>query len=146
MNTPHIPRGFTALTPYLIVSDAERLIQFLREVFDAEEVIVVKSPEGKINHAAYNIGGAVVELSTAQGDWAPLAAGLHVYVPDTDATYKPAIAAGGKSLYEPADMFYGERSGGVQDAFGNQWYIATKTEDLSDEEIQRRVASHQPKN
>jgi uncharacterized glyoxalase superfamily protein PhnB len=140
MNPSYTPKGFHSVTPYLIVTDAERLVQFLRGTFDAEEVILMKNPEGKIQHAAFRVGDSVVELANSQGQWAPLTAGLHVYVPDTDATYQRAITAGGKSLYEPKDMFYGERSGGVQDPCGNHWYIATQTEELSPAELQQRAA------
>ncbi|MDZ4289349.1 MAG: VOC family protein [Prosthecobacter sp.] len=140
MKTSYIPKGFHTVTPYLIVSDAERLVQFLRDVFDVQEVILMKNPAGKIQHAAFRIGDSMVELANGHGEWAPMTAALHVYVPDTDATYARAIRAGGTSLHEPKDMFYGERSGGVKDAFGNHWYIATQTEELSDEEIRQRAA------
>ncbi len=65
---------------------------------------------------------------------------LHLYLPDTDASYKRALAAGATSVREPADQFYGDRSAGVRDEFGNQWYIATHVEDVSQEEMQRRMA------
>src|SRR5690606_24392068 len=97
--------------------------------------------DGRIQHAALRIQGAVIELSDGNKDWPPIPAALHIYVPDTDAAYAKALEAGATSLFEPADMYYGERSGGVRDAAGNHWYIATFQEKLSDEEMERRKAA-----
>lgn len=125
MSTPYRPEGFGTITPYLIVPNASRLIQFLVEAFDASETMVVKDEAGKIRHASFVIGDSPIELADGNPQWHPMTAGLHVYVPDTDASYARAIAAGGTSLYEPTDMPYGERSGGVMDPAGNHWYLAT---------------------
>lgn len=123
--TPFQPPGYPALMPYLIAADADRLAAFLREAFDAAEMLLVRNDQGRIQHAAFRIGDAVIELGEAQDQWKPLQAGLHFYVQDADAAYAKALAAGATSLYEPADMPYGERSGGVQDPAGNHWYLAT---------------------
>ena len=139
--TAYAPKGFQDVTPYLISSHASRLIDFLRAAFDATEVMIMKGEGDKISHAAFRIGNSNIELADAQGPWQPMNAGLHVYVPDVDATYDRAIKAGGESLYEPKDMFYGERSGGVKDPSGNHWYIATVTEELTAEEMHRRAAT-----
>ena len=125
MSTAYQPQGFHAVTPYLIVPDAPLMIQFLKDSFDVKELILVENDQGRVQHSAFSLGDSVIELGESQSQWAPLCAGLHVYVPDADATYARAIAAGGTSLYEPADMPYGERSGGVKDPAGNHWYIAT---------------------
>jgi PhnB protein len=125
MSTPYRPEGFHTVTPYLIVPDAARLIQFLVRAFDAQELVVVHDDAGKIRHAGFRVGDSVVELGDANPEWKPMTAGLHVYVEDADAAYHKAIAAGATSLYEPADMPYGERSGGVMDPAGNHWYLAT---------------------
>lgn len=140
MPTPYRPKGFSDITPYLIVDDALRLIDFLKQVFDAEELICMRGDDGSVAHAAYQIGDSIVELANARAEWKPLVAGLHVYVRDVDATYQKAISAGGTSLYQPSDMYYGERSGGVADPFGNQWYFATLKEELSLAEIEKRAA------
>jgi len=141
MATPYRPSGFSDITPYLIVEDADRVIDFIKQAFAAEEVLCMRSEEnGRVTHAAYKIGDSMLEMASSRAEWKPLAAGLHVYVRDVDACYQRAIAAGGTSLYEPADMYYGERSGGVADPCGNQWYIATSKEDLSLEEIEKRAA------
>ena len=89
-------------------------------------------------HAEVKIGDSRIMLAEACGAWTPMPTMIHLYVPDTDATYRSALEAGATSLQEPADQFYGDRSGGVKDAFGNHWWIATHKEDLSAEEMQRR--------
>ncbi|HEY1066910.1 MAG TPA: VOC family protein [Pirellulales bacterium] len=140
MTVPHIPRGYHSITPYLAVAGASRLIDFLQQAFDAIVETRTDRPDGSIAHAAVRISDSVVEVCDAQGAWLPMPAAIHVYVPDVDLTFRHAIAAGGVSLYEPVDMFYGERSGGVKDPVGNHWYIATHTEDVSEDEMQRRAA------
>jgi PhnB protein len=139
--TSHIPRGFHTVTPYLVVQNVERLLTFLKHAFNAEELLRMSGPDGSVGHAMVKIGDSLIEMGEAQGQWKPMPAGLHFYVEDADAVYKRAIDAGGTSLHEPKDMFYGERSGAVKDPSGNHWYIATHIEDLSDEEMQQRAAA-----
>lgn len=117
--------GFGSVTPYLMVHDAPGLIDFLARVFDAEELRRDLYPDGRIMNCELRIGSSIIELSEANETWPPTPAALHVYVPDTDAAYTKALAAGAVSLYAPADMPYGERSAGVRDAAGNQWFLAT---------------------
>lgn len=140
-NPHYIPNGFTAVTPYLIVNGASALLEFVKRVFDAEETYCMRDDDGKIRHASARIYGSMIELSDAGGPWTPIPAALHVYVEDPDAVYKKAIEAGATSIYEPADHFYGERSGGVVDPSGVTWYIAAHREDVSDEELRRRQAA-----
>jgi len=82
-----------------------------------------------------------VMVAQAREPWAPMPTGFYLYVPDTDTTYLAALKAGGVSLLEPSDQFYGDRNAGVQDAWGNNWWIATHIEDVDEEEIQRRLAA-----
>jgi uncharacterized glyoxalase superfamily protein PhnB len=122
------------------VSDATKLIDFLKQAFDAQLLFKMDGPGGRIMHAEMTIGDSRIML----GQPAPgqeTQAMIHLYVPDTDATYKRALAAGGTSVREPADQFYGDRSGGVRDMFGNQWHIATHVEDVTPEEMDRRMAA-----
>jgi PhnB protein len=98
------------------------LIDFLKAAFHAEEIGMYKSPSGKLEYAAVRIGDAVLEFGEAPGFPQPA---VYLYVPDADAVYQQAIEAGAKSLYPPADQHYGDRVGGVEDAWGNTWYIAT---------------------
>lgn len=123
-NAHHIPEGFHSVTPYLTVQGADRLIDFMKDVFGAEEVTRSVRPEGGIAHAAVRLGDSMIELSEATGEWGPSPCALHVYVQDPDAVYSRALEAGAVSLYAPADHEYGERSGGVRDHAGNNWYIA----------------------
>lgn len=136
-----MPEGYHTVTPYLLVRGADRLIDFLQQVFDAEETERMQRPDGSIMHAEVRIGDSVVMLGEATGDHERMPAMLHVYLEDTDAAYRRALAAGATSLQEPEDQFYGDRTGGVQDAFGNQWWLATHVEDVSPEEMQRRAAA-----
>jgi len=116
------------VTPYLTVKDAARLMQFLSEAFDAEECYRTTAPEGGIMHAQMRIGDSMIELSDSNEQWPAMPAALHVYVADTDAVFASALRAGASALFDPTDMPYGERSGGVRDPVGNNWYIATRTE------------------
>jgi len=139
---PHyIPNGFTAVTPYLIVNGASELLEFMKNVFGAEETYCMRDDDGKVRHASARINGAMVELADAGGPWTPIPAALHIYVEDPDAVYQRALDAGATSIHPPADQFYGERSGGVVDPSGVTWYIAAHREDLSEEELQRRQAA-----
>ena len=135
----HVPADLTAVTPYLIVDDAAGLIDFLEQAFGAETLARFEE-EDRIAHAKLRLGDACVELSDARPEWPARPGSLHYYVPDTDAAYARALEAGATSIYEPADMPYGERSGGVEDPFGNHWYIATLQQELSDEELRQRMA------
>jgi PhnB protein len=135
------PEGLRSVTPGLSIEGAAAFLAFLVKAFAAQIVFKKEASNGTVGYAKVCIGDSVIECSEAHGAWGPRAVTLHVYVPDVDATYKDAIAAGGKPLSEPTDQFYGERNGGVVDAWGNHWYIATHTEDLTNEELMARGAS-----
>ncbi len=123
-----IPEGYHTITPYLVAQDAPALIDFVKQVFGAEETFRAIGPAGGI-HAEIRIGdsmlmmgGGAPDLSWSGQTW-PTA--LHIYVKDTDAAYERALKAGAQSIQPPADQEYGERSGSVKDQAGNHWYIAT---------------------
>jgi PhnB protein len=135
-----IPEGYHTVTPYLLVQGAEKLITFMKNAFDAKETKRYSMPDGSIGHAEVRIGDSVIMVADAQGDeYKPMAAGIHLYVEDCDVTYKRAIGAGATSVREPQDQFYGDRSAGVNDQFGNKWWIATHKEDMSKEEVIKRM-------
>lgn len=136
-----IPEGYHTVTPYLVVEDVAKLIDFLSRAFDAKEVHRSLLPDGHITHAEMKIGDSPVMMGGARDPWKPRLATLYMYVEDVDALFRKAIEAGGKSLQEPKDQFYGDRSGGVEDPCGNFWYIATHVEDVSHAEIERRFAA-----
>ena len=133
-----IPDGYHTVTPYLVVRGAAKLLEFLTRAFGATETYRMTGPDGTIGHAAARIGDSMVMLGEARGEWKPTEAMLYLYVPDTDATYQRALAAGATSLMEPADQFYGDRNAGVKDPLGISWWIATHIEDVAPAEMQRR--------
>jgi uncharacterized glyoxalase superfamily protein PhnB len=99
----------------------------------------MRGPDGKIGHAEVEIGDSIVMLADVPPDGEAMRTMLNIYVEDCDATYKSALAAGAESVREPEDQFYGDRSGGVRDKWGNQYYVSTHIEDVSPEEMERRV-------
>ena len=145
-----IPEGYHSVTPYLIVSDAARAIEFYKQAFGAIELMRMPAPGGKIGHAEIKIGDSHVMLadeSPEMGARSPTTIGgspisILLYVTDVDAVAAKAVAAGAKVTRPVADQFYGDRTGGVEDPFGHMWYIATHKEDISPEEMARRAAQH----
>lgn len=134
-----IPMGYHTVTPYILAQDAGKLINFVIKAFDAKETERYSMPDGTIGHAEVRIGDSLIMIADEQGpEYKSTAAGIHLYVEDCDATYKHALEAGATSVREPEDQFYGDRSAGVIDQFGNKWWIATHKEDLSKEEIVKR--------
>ena len=125
---PHVPAGFRSITPYLSLPVAEAFIGFVRQVFGAEEVFRMAQPDGRLGHAEVRIGDSMLELSDGGEAWPARPAAIHVYVPDADAVYARAMAAGARSLIAPMDMPYGDREADVMDPFGNNWYIGTRQE------------------
>lgn len=140
LSTP-IPAGYHTMTPCVTVQGAEKLIDFLKQVFAATEIERLAHADGTIQHAEVRIGDSVLMLSEARGEWKPRPAAFYVYVREVEVTYKQALAAGATALMEPANTFYGNRESGVEDQFGNYWWIATCIEAVSSEEIQRRAAA-----
>jgi len=120
-----------------LVRGAAQLIDFLKEAFGAQEAYRVPGPEG-IMHAEMRIGDSTVMLADAMGGFGPMPMVLFLYVEDADAVYKRALQAGGTSIQELKDQFWGDRAGAVKDDFGNVWWIATHVEDVSFEELERR--------
>jgi PhnB protein len=117
MSTKPMPDGHRTVTPFLIVEEADKFIDFLKHTFMAKEVTErFTSSEGVIQHVEISVGDSIIELSEARERFPSMQSALHVFVEDTDCCYKRALEAGATSLYEPQDMPYGERSGGVKDA------------------------------
>lgn len=140
-----IPEGYHSITPYLTVTGAERLLDFLKKAFDAKETQPpMRRPDGSIGHAEVIIGDSKVMLAEAREPWKPMQSALYLYVPDADAVYRRALGSGGTSLMEPATMFYGDRNAGVTDPVGNFWWIATHVEDVPPDELERRAAQQNP--
>ena len=136
-----VPDGYPTVTPYLAVRGATGLIEFIQNAFDAKQRgELMTGPGGEIGHGEFHIGDSLVMVGDLpEGHGEPPTAMLHVYVEDCDAMYERALAAGAESVREPETMFYGDRSGAVRDKWGNQWHLATHVEDVSQEEMMRRV-------
>ena len=133
-----IPEGYHTITPYLSVRDASAVISFLQQAFGARESLRMSRPDGSVGHAEVQVGNSMVMLCDETAEWPAQTSILHVYVEDVNAAHARAVAAGGESLMEPADQFYGDRMGAVRDPSGNQWWIATHVEDVPPGEMQRR--------
>jgi PhnB protein len=158
MSTPQkkvepIPAEYAGVTPYLAVNDAAAAIEFYKKGFGATELMRLPMPDGKIGHAEVKIGNAIVMLadeSSEAGHMSPPTLGgstvkLHMYVEDVDAFFKTAEAAGAKVLLPPADQFYGDRSGRLEDPFGHVWLVSTHVEDVTPEEMQKRMEEYSQK-
>jgi PhnB protein len=141
-----IPDGLHTVTPYLIIKNASKAIDFCKQAFGATELMRMAKPDGRIGHAMLRIGDSVIMLADEapeMGARGPQLLGgtpvlMHLYVEDVDAVVASALAAGATLLQPVADQFYGDRSGGVTDPFGHVWYVATHKEDMSDEQLQQR--------
>lgn len=141
-----IPKNYQRVTPYLAIKGAAKAIEFYKKIFGAEERMRMPGPGGNIMHAEIQIGDSVIMLADEfpqMGSKSPESLGgspvtLYVYVNAVDDVFKAAVAAGAKSVMEPANQFYGDRSGALIDPFGHNWHIATHVEDVSPEEIERR--------
>jgi PhnB protein len=142
-----IPEGYGAVTPYLIVQGAANAIDYYKKVFGATERMRMPGPDGKIGHAEIQIGGSYIMLADENpemGARSPKTVGgspvsLLVYVENVDRTVEKAVAEGAKVKSKVENKFYGDRMGGIEDPFGHQWYVATHVEDVSPEEMQRRM-------
>jgi len=144
-----IPAGYAGVTPYLIIRDAARALDFYKKAFGATELMRFPAPGGKIGHAEIKIGEGMVMLadeSPEMGHKSPQTLGgtaitLMFYVSDVDAQFAKAVAAGGTIKQPLKDQFYGDRSGTITDPFGHIWTIATHKEDVSTEEMKKRMAA-----
>ena len=144
-----IPRGYHTATPYLIVNGAANALNFYKRAFDAEELMRVADPSGKVGHAEIKIGNSPIMLADEfpeMGYRGPQSLGgspvsILLYVEDVDAQFNRAVAAGAKVRKPVADQFYGDRSGTLEDPFGHIWTIATHKVDLTFEEIRKRAAA-----
>jgi len=144
-----IPDGYHTATPYLFIKGAARAIEFYKKAFGAKERLRLEMPGGTVGHAELEIGNSVIMMGDecpSMQAMSPESIGgspvmVHLYVEDVDATFKRAVAEGAKVLQPVDDKFYGDRSGTISDPFGHLWGIATHTEDVPPDEINRRAAA-----
>jgi PhnB protein len=134
-----IPEGYHSVTPWIISRDSAGLIDFLDVAFGAEEIARVVGDDGSIGHAEVRIGDSVVMMFDAKPHWPNTPAFFRLYVTDGDAVFQQALRAGATSVTEMTHLFWGDRVGRVRDPFGNLWWIQTRVEDVSLEEMERRA-------
>jgi len=151
---PHIPKGYQAVTPYLIIKGAAQAIDYYKKIFGATELFRMDGPDGKVGHAELQIGDSHIMLadenpSMGTGHASATTIGgspvsLYLYLPDVDAVVDRAVTEGAKILKPVQDQFYGDRSGFIQDPFGHLWGVATHVEDVSPEEMEERAKKLRP--
>jgi PhnB protein len=142
-----IPEGYHSVTPYLILDDATRALEFYKKAFGAVEKFRMPAPGGKIGHAEITIGDSTVMLADEYPSMGARSAKtmggspmfLMIYVEDVDKQVAQAVAAGGTLKRPVANQFYGDRTGGIDDPFGYHWYLATHVEDVPPDELERRA-------
>ncbi len=149
-----IPEGYHSITPYLIVKGGAAALAFYQKAFDAAELFRMDGPEGTVGHAELQIGDSRVMLADEcpQMEYlAPQSPGnsgviIHLYVEDVDSVVEQAVRAGAKIKQPLADQFYGDRSASLEDPFGHLWYVSSHVEDVSPEELTRRMEAmkHNP--
>ena len=144
-----IPDGYTALTPYLVCKDAAKAIEFYTNDYGGAEVMRLPGPDGQVTHAEVKIGNALLMLSDENPDRGFLspasiggtATSIMFYTDDVDVVFTRALSLGATSEQSPSDMFWGDRMGNLVDPFGHRWAIATHKEDVTPDEIERRMAA-----
>lgn len=147
MGVKPVPDGYSSVTPYLIVSGAAQALDYYKMAFDAQEIMRMPSPDGKIMHAELQIGSARIMLADEvpqMGHKSPQTlggsgVGLMLYVTDVDDTFQRAVSGGATVMRPVINQFYGDRSGTITDPFGHQWTIATHVEDVPEAEMERRA-------
>lgn len=135
-----LPSGYHTITVYQLVKGADRLLEFIGTVDGIESEGIMRS-DGTVGHAKVKIGDSVLMVSEASNEWQPMPVAIYLYVADCDATYQCAIQAGGTSVSIPTTQFHGDRSAAVRGPVGDLWWIATRVEDASAEELKRRAAT-----
>ncbi|HEY5933879.1 MAG TPA: glyoxalase/bleomycin resistance/extradiol dioxygenase family protein [Kofleriaceae bacterium] len=142
MTKPHyIPQGLSPIVPQLVIAGAQKALDFWQQALGAEVLHAMPGPKGSIMHAAVRIGEGTFFVSDATEFAKPTSSNTYLYVRDVDAVYERAIKAGATVLAPLTNMFWGDRWGMIADPFGNLWQLGTHVEDVSPEEMQRRMAN-----
>ena len=138
-----VPEGYRTATPYLIVKDAARLLDFVKSAFSAKVKEEHRMPDGRVMHADVLIGDSHVMMGQAGERWPESTGSILLYVPNADRSYEAAVKAGAEPVQRVEDQFYGDRMGGVVDPCGVTWWISTHIEDVPPDELERRMrAAH----
>lgn len=147
MSPSPVPHGYHTATPYLVVDGAAKALDWYKDAFSAKEIMRLGGPDGKVGHAEIEIGDSRIMLADENPEFeahAPSRFGgspisIVLYVADVDSVVAKAVATGGILRREVEDKFYGDRMGTIADPFGHTWHISTHVEDVSPEEIERRL-------
>jgi uncharacterized glyoxalase superfamily protein PhnB len=137
---PGVPEGYSSVSPWVITRDTAKLIEFVEAAFGAQELGRMADENGVIGHAEFRIGDTVVLAFDAKPEWPDTPAFLRLYVEDGDATFRRALEAGATSITEMTELFWGDRVGRVRDPLGNLWWIQQRVEEVSEEEMGRRMS------
>ena len=147
MPVHHIPEGYHSVTPYLVIDGAAEALEFYKNAFGATELMRMPAPGGKIGHAEIMIGDSHVMLADEhpeQGHRGPKSiggtpVGIMIYVEDVDSMFRKAVSLGATETRPVETQFYGDRMGALTDPFGHNWMISTHVEDVTPEEMERRM-------
>ena len=133
-----IPDGYGSVTPWIIGRNTAGLIDFLTAAFGAREIARVVGEDGSIGHAEMRLGDSVVMMFDSRPGWPDTPAFIRLYLPDAEATFARAVKAGATAVTEVTHLAFGDRVGRVRDPFGNLWWLQTRVEDLTEEEMNQR--------
>jgi len=144
-----VPDGYHTITPYLVIRGAAQAIDYYKQAFGATEIMRIQQPDGRVGHAELKFGDAVVMLAdefpeinvVGPATLGNTTVGVLLYVENADATFDKAVSLGAKVRKPMADQIYGDRNGTLEDPFGHKWTIATHKEDVTPEEMERRMAA-----
>lgn len=145
--TDACPKGFSSVTPHLVIKDCANAIDFYKKALGAQEIYQSRMPDGKIMHAMIQIGNSIIMLADefpAMGAVGPNTLGgtsttLHIYTDDADKLFNQAVSVGATPVMPIADMFWGDRYGQIKDPYGHSWAIATHIRDVSPEEMEKAM-------
>ena len=140
-----IPEGFHSVTPFLIVDNAPKFLEFIKNAFGAEITYDLRDDNGQVIHSTAKIGNSLIMIADTMGDMKQQTSMLYIYLDDVDAAYKKAIQAKAKSMDEPKDQFYGDRAGAVGDEWGNVWWLGTHIEDVDEADLKERAKAEMEK-
>ena len=138
LRTP-APAGYTAVAPWIVTRDSGLLLDFIRTVFDGEEIGRVQLEDGSIGHAEIRVGDTVLLAFDQRPGWPDIPSLLRVFVEDAEATAARAVAAGARVITRPATHAFGHRAGRIRDPFGNIWWITAVVEEVAPDEVMRRL-------
>lgn len=133
------PEGYTTVAPWVVTDDTGAFLDFVGRVFDGEELGRVQTEDGLIGHGEIRIGDTVVLAFDRHADWPHMPSLLRVFVADADRVFQRAVAAGGHVVTPVADNAFGQRGGRIKDPFGNIWWVVSSVEDVSEEEMWKRL-------